>query len=115
MAKTNPNPKTNMTANMLDVAGLLAAAACLAAIIQHVNHLNQVNQHLIAIYLSHTAAPGFTVRPDFQLLPLVPLAALIILAAILVRKRLSPVTLVSLAIFVSSGLVWLFGFHLVHT
>jgi hypothetical protein len=104
---------SNKAATILEILGFVSSIAFLAAIIQHVNHLNQVNQHLIAAYLSHTAAPGFTVESDFQLIPLVPIALLLLLAGIVVRRRLSPLLLVSLTIFLSSCIVWLFGFKLV--
>lgn len=107
-----PDLDAGKSAIILEFLSLLASISVLAAITQHVMHLNQLSQHLIAAHLSRTGPGSFTVGPDFQLIPLVPLAVLLAIAAIFVRKRLSTAMLVSIVILLCACAVWLFGFHL---
>ena len=105
--------KQNVAANLLDVGSILASTSVLAAITQHAHHLNQLNQHFIAMYVSHSET-SFIVNPDFQLVPLVPIAVLLVIAAAFLRRKVSILLLISLIILVCASVMWLFGFRLAH-
>ena len=109
--KNTKTPKNNL-ASILEVLSLAASILVLAAITQHVNHLNQLSQHLIETYVTRTSAGGFTIHSDFQLVPLVPIAGLLCAAALAVRKRLTTIMIIALTVLLCAGCVWLFGFRL---